>query len=97
MAGQLWVRMIRRNRIKAEALVPCGQDAWQEALQEACRELDLSVPLIVQKHLRDWEQYAQTRFLPEHFLDGLQADRLEVEYFDLQSPGGRRSQDPRNG
>lgn len=97
MAGQLWARMIRKNRIKAEALIACEQDGWQQALQEACRQLDLSVPLIVAKHERDWAQYAQTRFLPEHFLDGLPADRLEIEYFDLMSAGGRRSQDPRNG
>lgn len=97
MAGQLWVKVIRKNRIKAEALLPCEQGAWQEALAAACRQLDLSVPMIVQKHQRDWEQYAQTRFLPEHFIDGLQGDRMEVEYFDLSSAGGRRSQDPRNG
>ncbi len=98
MAGQLWVKLIDKGRLAEDRVVPCPEGDWQEALREACHALDLSMPIIVPKHLRDWEGYRQARFLKEHFMDGLRHDRMEIEYFDPEAEGGaRRSQDPRNG
>lgn len=98
LAGQLWVKLVDRGRTSRDAVAPCPSGDWQEALREACRELDLSVPIIVPKHLRDWENSRQARFLPEHFMDGLPHDRLEIEYFDPDAEApARGSRDPRNG
>ncbi|MHC1786969.1 MAG: hypothetical protein AB9880_07905 [Christensenellales bacterium] len=98
MAGQLWVRLVKGAKILKDVVVPCPAADWQEALREACHKLDLSVPIQVPRHLRDWEAYRQTRYLPEHFMDGLRFDRMEVEYFDAdQGAARKRSDDPRNG
>lgn len=98
MAGQLWVKLINKGKITEDTVAPCPDGDWQEALREACHQLDISVPITVPKHLRDWESSRQARFLPEHFMDGLRHDRVEIEYFDPESDSpGRRSQDPRNG
>ncbi|NLW20499.1 MAG: hypothetical protein GXY84_03890 [Clostridiales bacterium] len=88
MAGQLWVREIRRNKIRRDVVVPCPDGDWQQAMAAACRELDIAVPLVVARHLRDFEDYRQLRFLPEHFLESVPFDRLEVEFFDPEDRKG---------
>ena len=35
----LWVRLVRKNRIMRDVTVPCDREAWQEALEEACKML----------------------------------------------------------
>jgi len=40
---------------------------------------------VVARHHRDFEEFGQTRFLPEHFLESVNFDRLEVEFFDGQA------------
>lgn len=98
MAGQLWVRLIKRARIIQDNVQPCPDGDWLQALTAACHALDLSVPMVGDKHHRDWAEHRQVRFLPEHFIDGLPCDRVELEYYDPQQrQASRRSQDPRNG
>ena len=42
------------------------------------------MPLVVPRHQRDFADFRQLRFLPEHFLESVSFDRLELEYFDPQ-------------
>lgn len=82
MAGSLWVREIKRNKITRDIVVPCPGKDWQEALITACRGLDIGVPMLVAKHHRDFAEFNLLRFLPEHFLEAVHFDRLEAEYFE---------------
>ena len=82
MAGSLWVREIKRNKIRRDVVVPCPDRDWLSSLTEACRHLDISVPLVVERHGRDFNAFSQLRFLPEHFMEAVNFDRLEAEYFD---------------
>lgn len=82
MAGKLWVREIRKNKIRRDVVVPCERGDWQAGLVSACHQLDLSAPLVVARHERDFSDFGQARFLPEHFMEGVGFDRLEVEFFD---------------
>lgn len=94
MAGKLWVRQIRKNKIVADAVTGCERSRWQEALAECCRQLDIGVPMVLARHLSDWDSFSQTRFLPEHFLETVPFDRLEAEYFDPDTPAKKL---PREG
>lgn len=82
MAGKLWARQIRRNKMIADAVSACDRADWQEALSACCRQMDIGVPMVLARHEQDWQNLSQTRFLPEHFLEQVRFDRLEVEYFD---------------
>ena len=84
MAGSIWVREMKRNKIRRDIVVPCPEGDWEEALVAACHGLDISVPLVVPRHQRDFSDFRQLRFLPEHFLESVSFDRLELEYFDPQ-------------
>ena len=95
MSTALWVRVIRHHRTAQQITVPCGRDDPEGALAEACHALDLSRPLWLEKNSREWRDFAQTRFLPDAFLEGVDFERLEIEFID---PNARKkaSRDPRN-
>lgn len=78
----IWVRLIKRQRIDRSVTAPCAYDDWQEALIEACREMDMPRPMVLPRHLRDWQSFRQTRFLPEHFMEEFPFERMEVEFID---------------
>lgn len=78
----IWVRLIKHQRIDRSVTVHCAYDDWQEALIEACRELDMPRPMILPRHTRDWDSFRQTRFLPEHFMEDFPFQRMEVEFID---------------
>ena len=96
MATALWVRTIRHHRIDKQVTIPCGRFDPEDALVEACHHLDISVPLWLDKHQRDWDEFGQTRFLPDSFMDHVSFERLEIEFIDPDAKK-KRSNDPRNG
>lgn len=81
----LWVRLIRHNRILRDTTYPCTLDSWQDALEECCRKLDVPRPMVIEKHERDWESFSQTRFLPDHFIESVDFDRMEIEFINPEA------------
>ncbi len=81
----LWVRLVRKNRIMRDVTVPCDREAWQEALEEACKMLDVPRPLLLPAHERDFEAFSQTRFLKDHFVEEVPFDRMETEWISPQA------------
>lgn len=95
MQGKLWVRLIRHNKIVRDATLPCDVLRWEDALRDACHGMDLSAPILLPRHLRDWDQFKLMRFLPSDFMDAVAFDRMEAEYFEEGAPK-RQDRDPRN-
>ncbi len=95
MEGKLWVRLIRHNKIVRDITLPCSANDWEETLREACRQMDLSAPIPLPRHLRDWDRFKLMRFLPSDFMDAVSFDRMETEYFEEGAPR-KRDRDPRN-
>ena len=92
---RLWARIIKKHRIEKQATVECAWGDAEEALTELCREFDIPRPLWLNKHCREFEEFRWTQFLPEHFMEDVPFQRLEIEFLeDDDSP--RRSSDPRN-
>lgn len=90
MAGKLWVRLIKKTRIVDSRTEDCGFDGWQEALNEICHQMDVSRPVVLPRHERDWETFGMTQFLPEHFLESVTFDRMELQYIDPDAKKGNR-------
>lgn len=96
MTGRLWIKQVKRNKIILDRVLLCDRDDPTEAMREAMRDMDISQPVWLERHKRDWEQYALTRFLPEHFVDGVPFDRLEIEFIapdDEKKPARRSTYD----
>ncbi len=85
MSQGIWVRLIRHGKIVDSNVQPCRPDEWEDALTEACRQLDAPKPVILPRHERDYQNFHQARFLPEHFVESVPFDRMEVEYIDPEA------------
>lgn len=93
--SRLWARIIKKQRIERQATADCAMDAAEDALTELCREFDVPRPLWLDKHQREFTEFRRTQFLPEHFMEDVPFQRLEIEF--LEDDGKtRRSKDPRN-
>lgn len=92
---RLWARIIMRHRIERQGTVDCRYEDVDEALTELCREFDIPRPIWLDKHRREYDEFRRTRFLPEHFMEEVPFQRLEIEYLD-DDDRPRQSSDPRN-
>ena len=88
MAAGIWVRLVRRGHVLRDTTVPCAREDWEDALTEACHALDLQKPFVMPRHQRDLEQFGLTRFLPEHFVEEVPFDRMELEYIEPDAKKG---------
>lgn len=78
--GRLWVRLMKRHRVERDALIECEHENAEEALRELLPSLDLSQPMWLPRHRQDWEEYSLTRFRPEHFVESVDFDYMEVSF-----------------
>ena len=67
--GRLWVRLIKHHRVERDALIECEHDGAEEALRE-----------LLPRHRQDWDEYSLTRFRPEHFVESVDFDYMEVSF-----------------
>lgn len=94
MEGRLWVRLMKKNRCLEDVTVHCLRTDPQEGLREALSGLDIGQPMWLSRHQADWEEYALTRFLPEHFVERVPFDRMEISFIfpeDAERPARRKS------
>lgn len=92
--GRLWIRLMKGQRCQKDVVVPCHRGKPQAALREALPPMDVSQPMWLPRHEADWAEYAFTRFLPEHFVDGVGFDRMEISFIfpdEEKKPARRRS------
>ena len=93
--ARLWARIIVKHRIDRQATIPCTPDGAEDALIELCRDFDIPCPIWLRKHENEFEAFRHTAFLPEHFMEDVEFQKLEIEY--LEDDGKKRkSKDPRN-
>jgi len=93
---RLWARIIRKHRIERQATQECRYDEVEDALTELCREFDIPRPIWLDKHYREYGEFRRTQFLPEHSMEEVPFQRLEIEYLEDDDGRSRRSRDPRN-
>lgn len=93
--ARLWARIIVKHRISKQATLETTFDEVDGALTELCRDFDIPNPLWLNKHYREFEKFRRTAFLPEHFMEEVPFQRLEIEYLEDDNRM-RRSNDPRN-
>ncbi len=93
--ARLWVRMIIKHRIAQQDTEPSVRGGAQEALTEVCRRMDIPCPIWLRKHEYEYDAFGHTTFLPEHFMEEVPFQKLEIEFLD-DTGKKRRSDDPRN-
>ena len=92
---RLWAKIIKKHRIERQATAQCDWEGVEDALTELCHEFDIPRPLWLDKHHREFEEFRRTQFLPEHFIEDVPFQRLEIEFLE-DGDRTRKSSDPRN-
>lgn len=78
--GRLWIKLFKGHKVARDKLIACGRDDPREALRSALGEMDLSQPLWLDRHESDWSKYGMARFKPEHFMEAVDFDFMEISY-----------------
>lgn len=93
--SRLWVRVIKRHRIARQETTPCGWGEEHAALEEVLKEMDLPSPMWLSKHEKEYQSFRRTAFSPDHFIEVVDFDHLEIEFLD-DSGKKHKSAGPRN-
>jgi len=72
-----WVKLKTEDIIRQHITVDAADLA--SALVAACNTLDLSKPVICEKHLSEIERFSRTVFYPDDFVDSVAFDTFEIE------------------
>ena len=52
------------------------------ALEDACHELDLGIPIWLDKNVKEFKRAAKTRFYQDHFMEPIDFDYLEFQVIE---------------
>jgi hypothetical protein len=82
---KVWGKLISENEIKKSFDVENDtalsfEEKRDNAFEEICYHFDLSVPVWLDKHTKDFISFKRATFYPEDFVEELHYDRME---FDL--------------
>jgi hypothetical protein len=72
-----WAKLKREDIIMQHVTVE-GADFFA-ALTEACAALDLSKPVVCEKHRAEISKFARTVFYPDDFVEAVPFDTMEIE------------------
>lgn len=82
---QVWGKLIKRNKIMADYTARSEEElkysVFFDCLQIICDKLDIEMPIILDKHIRDIGKFLSVRFLPDDFIEEVKFDRFEVNIF----------------
>ena len=84
---RIWAKTIQHQKIKTEVVRefslarPSDLEGWIPVLHELCQALDLARPVILNKHIRELDQFAHTAFKQRDFMEPIAFDSFEIEIF----------------
>jgi len=84
---RIWAKTIQYHKIKTEVVRefplarPSDLEGWIPVFHELCQALDLSRPVILEKHIRELDQFSHTIFKQSDFMEPISFDRFEIVIF----------------
>ncbi|MDO4835593.1 MAG: hypothetical protein Q4B07_03950 [Clostridia bacterium] len=84
---RIWAKTIQHQKIQSEVVRefslarPSDLEGWMPVLHELCQALDLSRPVVLEKHVRELDQFSHTVFRSSDFMEPIRFDRFEIEIF----------------
>lgn len=82
---KLWIKLIVDHRIVqhdvffAPESAMSSDDALSEAMRDPCMQLDVPVPVILQKHMNDFSSFNRVVFRRCDFMEHTSFDTMELE------------------
>ena len=84
---RIWAKTIQHQKIQSEVVRefalarPSDIEGWTPVLHDLCQALDLARPVVLDKHIRELDQFAHAVFRSGGFMDPIRFDRFEIEIF----------------
>jgi hypothetical protein len=84
---RIWAKTFTHQNIQSEVVRefslarPSDLSGWMPVLHELCQSLDLSRPVVLDKHIRELDMFSHTAFKPRDFMESVAFDRFEIEIF----------------
>lgn len=84
-------RLYRGNRIGGYAAATRRHDTarfstlLEQCLVDICHELEMQVPLWMERNTKEFARYHQTMFTSEQFMDPVDFDRFQLKLMEDQS------------
>ena len=80
---KIWAKVMKREKIKAEYMLINDNNYYEEDfyeyLMQICKQLDVETPIILSKHTNHFEEFNNTKFMAEDFIDEINFDYLVLE------------------
>lgn len=84
---KLWAKTINSHKIVSEVVQefalarPSDIIGWTPIIHQLCQSLDLSRPVILQKHAKDLIRFSRVVFKAGDFIESVTFDQFEIEIF----------------
>ena len=84
---RLWVKGKNKAKVIRSVIIPDEREINRtrkvlDCLEEACRQLDLPVPIWLETNIREFGTRARTRFLPDSFMESIPYDCVEIQVLE---------------
>lgn len=83
---KIWAKVLKQHKIKLEAVRefparPSDAEGWSRLIADIVKPLDLASPVLLNKHVQEFERFNRTWFTQADFIESISFDRFELEIF----------------
>lgn len=84
---RLWAKLWKENRLLQDIVICYDNNDTRthkifNAIDQICREFDLSKPIWLESNIIEFKKHAKTRFSSDHFVDEINFDFLEIHIIE---------------
>lgn len=84
---RLWAKIFENNRMISDTCVTDESVDTRthkvfRAIEKACNQFDLSVPVWLDKNIADFKRLSKTRFNQDNFIESIPFDYLEIQVIE---------------
>ena len=79
---KIWGKIIVDEKISKHSIVEVEpkECTFFDMLKQMCEKLDIPTPVLLNKHLSDFNQFSMTIFKAVDFIEAIDFDRLIIEH-----------------
>ncbi len=85
---RLWAKIFKENRLKKDIVIEIDKPEETrthkifDALEQACVQFDLSVPIWLDHNISEFQSLNKTRFRSDSFIESIDFDFLEIQILE---------------
>ena len=82
---KLWIKVIRGHKISRDTVfetdgsLPIRPEGWAALFGDALKPMDIAVPVVLSRHVRDFESFQKAVFRASDFMERIDFDHLEID------------------